>query len=82
MPHHFRLFRAAEVEAIRGGNGACAAGGHVAGGFRNGMHGANARIELAPTTVAVSGEGERALHDAGLGVLDAHYCGIARAGAR
>src|SRR5438309_3437824 len=82
LPHHFGLFGAAEIETIRGGDGARAAGGHVAGGFRNGMHGANARIELAPTTVAVSGEREGALHRSRLRILDPHHSRVARAGAR
>src|SRR5205823_2201393 len=42
LPHHFRLLRAAEVEAVRGGNGARAACGYVARGFRDGVHRADA----------------------------------------
>src|SRR5260370_24135032 len=38
LPHHFRLFRAAEIEAIRGSDGACATAGHVAGRLRDGVH--------------------------------------------
>src|SRR6266849_2355779 len=81
LPHHFGLFGAAEVEAIRGGDGARAAGGHVAGGFGDGMHRADARIQLAPAAVAVGGEREAAFYGAGLRILDAHDGGIARAGA-
>src|SRR5712692_2995059 len=42
LPHHFGLFGAAKIEAIRGGDGARAAGGHVAGRFGGGMHRADA----------------------------------------
>src|SRR5260221_7834861 len=80
LPHHFGLFGAAEVEAIRGRDGPRAAGGYVAGGFCDGVHGADARIELAPAAVAVGGERESALNGAGLRILDAHHSGIARAG--
>src|SRR5260370_30330397 len=82
LPHHFGLFGAAEVQAIRGGNGPRAARGHVAGRFRDGVHGANAGIQLAPTAIAVGGERQGALHDSRLRVLDAHNSGIARAGPR
>src|SRR5437879_2475370 len=81
LPHHFGFLGAAEIEAVRGGDGTRAARGHVAGGFGDGVHGANARIQLAPAAVAVRGEREGALHGAGLRILDAHDGGIARAGA-
>src|SRR6267143_4919640 len=61
LPHDFGLFRAAEIEAIRGGDGASAAAGHVARGLRDGVHGSHARIQLAPAAVAIGGERERAL---------------------
>src|SRR6266478_2963741 len=80
LPHHLGLFGAAEVEAIRGGDGTRAARGHVAGGFCDGVHGADAGIQLTPAAVAIGGEGEGALHDARLGILDAYHSGIARAG--
>src|SRR5229473_1009387 len=82
LPHHFGFFRAAEIEAIRGGDGPRAARGHVAGRFRDGVHGANAGIELAPAAVAVGGERERALDDSCLRILDAHDSCVARAGPR
>src|SRR6266853_960480 len=81
LPHHFGLFGAAEVEAIRGGDGTRPAGGHVAGGFGNGVHRADAGIQLAPAAIAVGGKREGALHGASLRILDAHDGGIARAGA-
>jgi len=37
-----------KVEAIRGGDGTRAARGHVAGGFGDGVHRADAGIQLAP----------------------------------
>src|SRR6267143_995976 len=80
LPHHFGFFGAAEIEAIRGGDGPRAAAGYVAGRFRDGVHGANARIQLAPAAVAVRGERERALDDSCLRILDAHHCGVARSG--
>jgi len=58
LPHHFGFFGAAEIEAIRGGDGPRAARGDVAGRFRNGVHGSHARIQLAPAAVAVGGERE------------------------
>src|SRR5438552_5731746 len=82
LPHHFRLFRAAEVEAIRGGDGARPAASHVARSFGDSVHCAHARIQLAPAAVAVGGKCEGALHRSRLGILDAYDCGIARAGAR
>src|SRR5882762_1964537 len=78
LPHHFGFFGAAEIEAIRGGDGPRAACGDVAGRFRNGVHGSHARIQLAPAAVAVGGEREGALHDTRLWILDAHDGGIAR----
>src|SRR6266478_3969868 len=80
LPHHFGLFGAAEVEAIRGGDGTRTARGHVAGRFGDGVHRADAGIQLAPAAIAVRGEREGALHGAGLWILDAHDSGIARAG--
>ncbi len=44
LPHHFGFFGAAEVEAIRGGDGAGTAASHVAGRFGDGVHRADARI--------------------------------------
>src|SRR6267154_453400 len=82
LPHHFGLFGTPKIEAIRGGDGTRAARGHIAGGFRDGVHGANARMELAPAAVAVGRERQGALHGTGLGILDAHDRGIARAGGR
>src|SRR6267378_2550063 len=69
LPHHFGFFGAAEIKAIRGGDGPCAARGHVAGRFRDGVHGSHARIQLAPAAVAVRGERERALDDSCLRIL-------------
>src|SRR6202035_2058254 len=44
LPHHFGFFRAAEVEAIRRGDRACAAARDVARGFRYRVHCAQTRI--------------------------------------
>src|SRR6266704_596852 len=79
LPHYFGLFRAAEVEAIRGGDGPRAGACNVAGGFGDCVHGADARIQLTPAAIAVGGERERALHYARLRILDAHHGGIASA---
>src|SRR6266705_6972075 len=79
LPHQFGLFRAAEVEAIRGRDGPRAAASHVARRFRDGVHRAHARIQLAPAAVAVGRERQRALYDARLRILDAHDRRIARA---
>src|SRR5216683_3455927 len=49
LPHDFGFFGATEIEAIRCGDGARAASGYVAGGFRNSVHRTEAWIELAPT---------------------------------
>src|SRR5258708_10297151 len=81
LPHHFGFLRAAEIEAVRGGDRSRSARGHVAGGFGDRVHGAHARIQLAPTTLAIGREGEGALYGAGLRILDACHAGIARAGA-
>src|SRR5258708_31008821 len=59
LPHHFGLFGAAEVEAIRGGDGTRPAGGHVAGGFGNGVHRADAGIQLSPAAISVGGNRQR-----------------------
>src|SRR5258708_8492796 len=59
LPHHFGLFGAAEIEAIRGGDGARAAASHVAGGFRDGVHRAKARIQLPPPPVTLAGKPAR-----------------------
>src|SRR5258708_36655846 len=56
LPHHFGLFRAAEVEAVRGGDGACPARGHVTSRFRNSMHRAHARTQLPPAALAAGGK--------------------------
>src|SRR5437763_15445065 len=77
LPHHFRLLRAAEVEAVGGGNGARAACGYVARGCRDGVHRADAWIELAPAAIAVGRERESALDLIGFGILDAHDRSIA-----
>src|SRR5258708_36087268 len=60
LPHHFGLFGAAEVEAIRSGDRTRAARGHVAGGFGDGVHRADAGSQLAPAAVAVGGKREGA----------------------
>ena len=80
LPHHLGLFRAAEIEAIRGGDRPRAAAGHIARGFGDRVHGANARIQLAPATIAVGGERQRAFCESCLRILDAHHCGITRSG--
>src|SRR5216683_3319863 len=72
LPHHLGLFGAAEIEAIRGGDGPRSAAGHVAGRFCDVMHGSYARIQLAPAAVAVSGQREGALYDSRPWILDAH----------
>src|SRR6266849_6491250 len=48
LPHYFWLLGAAKIEAIRGGDGTRTAAGHVAGRFRDRVHGADARIQLTP----------------------------------
>src|SRR5690349_15874716 len=53
LPHHFRLLRATEIEAICGCDGTRAAGSDIASGFGDGVHRAEARTELAPSAVAV-----------------------------
>src|SRR6266516_861095 len=72
LPHQFGLFRAAEIEAVRGRDGPRAAASHVARRFRDGVHRAHTRIQLAPAAVAVGRERQRALYDARLRILDAH----------
>src|SRR5260370_34822973 len=57
LPHHFGLFGAAEGEAIRGGDGTRTARGHVAGRFGDGVHRADAGIQL--DTAAGAGGGRR-----------------------
>src|SRR6266571_2278059 len=79
LPHQFGLFRAAEIEAVRGRDGPRAAASHVARRFRDGVHRAHTRIQLAPAAVAVGRERQRALYDARLRILDAHDRRIARA---
>src|SRR5260370_2824938 len=56
LPHHFGLFGAAEVEAIRGGDGTRTARGPVAGRFGEGLDSADAGLHLAPAAVAVGGK--------------------------
>src|SRR2546430_13590628 len=46
LPHHFGFFGAAEIEAIRGGDGPRAACGDVAGRFRNGVRSEEHTSEL------------------------------------
>ena len=75
LPHDFGLFGIAEIEAIGGGPGARADGGHVARRFGDGVHGADARIERAPAAVAVGGKREGAAR-----ALEAHDGGIGGAG--
>src|SRR5256884_3190785 len=84
LPHDFGLFRAAEVEAVRGGERTRAARGNVARGFRDGMHRAEVWIELAPAAVAIGRERESTLDLIGFRIFDAHHGGItgARPGKR
>src|SRR5258708_36170049 len=78
LPHHFGLFGAAKIEAIRGGDGPRAATSHVAGRFGDRVHCANARIQMAPAAIAVGGERKPALHASIPRNLDAPDCRIAR----
>src|SRR4029077_3532144 len=75
LPHDFGFFGIAKIEAIRGGPRTSARGGHIAGGFGNGMHGAGARIERAPTAFAVGGKREGTA-----GALETNDRGIGGAG--
>ena len=61
LPHDVRLFGIAEVQAVGGADRSGAGAGHVARGFRHGMHGAQARIEIAPASVAIERHGQAAL---------------------
>src|SRR5260370_24650912 len=54
LPHHFGFLGATEIEAIRRGDGARAASVYVAGGFRNSVHRAQARLEVTPPAVALN----------------------------
>ncbi len=47
LGHDLGLLRIAEVEAVGGGHGGCAGGGHFARGFGHGVHGAELGIEIA-----------------------------------
>src|SRR5207302_3571166 len=73
LPHHFGLFRAAEIEAIRCGDGARTAASHVAGGFGDRVHCAYAGIQLAPAAIAISRKSECPLHYACLRIFDTHH---------
>src|SRR3989442_2861023 len=53
LPHHFGLFRASKIQAIRSGNRPSPARSDVARGFGDGVHRAQARIQLTPPAVAV-----------------------------
>src|SRR5260370_16168629 len=78
LPHHFGLFGAAKIEAIRGGDGPRAATSHVAGRYRDRGHCANARIQIAPAAHSLGGERKPALHGSWLRLLGAHDCRVAR----
>ena len=82
LPHHFGLFGAAEIQAIRGGDGPRAAASHIAGRFGHRVHGSHAGIQLTPAAVAVGREGQRALHGSRFRIFDTHHCRVARAGTR
>src|ERR1700676_2701568 len=79
LPHHFSLFRTAEIEAIGRSDGPRAGCSDVARSFRDRVHRANARIELAPAAVAVGGKRQRAFYDVRLWIFDAHDRSIAGA---
>src|SRR5581483_1858878 len=51
LPHDVRLFRVPKVQTIGGGDGGSARAGHVARRFSDGVHGAQAWIEIAPAPV-------------------------------
>ena len=52
LPHHFGLFRIAEIEAVSGGHRPRAATGYIARGFGHGMHRSKPGRELAPAAVS------------------------------
>src|SRR5258708_35470444 len=80
LPHHFRFFRAAEVEAVGRRHGTRATRCDIASRFRDGVHRSYARIQLAPAAVSVSRKRQGALDDAGIRIFYADDGGIARAG--
>ena len=61
LRHNFGLLRIAEVEAVGGGDGRCAGTRNFARSFRDGMHGAEFGIEIAPAAVTVERHREAAL---------------------
>src|SRR5580765_7248905 len=72
LPHDFGFFGATEIQTVCCGDRASTAGSDVAGGLGYGVHGAEFRIELAPTAIAVGRE-RQCLHDTVfLGFLDAN----------
>src|SRR5580700_10240021 len=73
LPHDVRLLRIAEVEAVGGADWSPARASYFAGSFGNGMHGAQARIEIAPAAIAIKRHSQPAL-----GALNADDTSIAR----
>src|ERR1700747_1884160 len=75
LPHDVRLLGIAEVQAISRAHGNCACASHIPRCFRNGVHSAQPRIEIAPAAVAIEGHGQ-----ATLGAFDSDDAGITCAG--
>ena len=75
LPHDVRLLRVAEVEAVGCADRRSSRASHVARGFGDGVHRTQARIEIAPASVAIERHGEAALRS-----FDTDHPGIARAG--
>ena len=69
LPHDVGLFGIAEVEAVGRGNRSRAGTCDFAGGLGDGVHRAQARIEIAPASIAVERHGKAALRGLGSGFL-------------
>src|SRR5580704_5911341 len=58
LPHDVRLFGIAEVEAVGRGQRSCSRTGDLARCLGNGVHRTEARIEIAPASIAVESHGQ------------------------
>ncbi len=65
LPHDVRLFGIAEIQAVRRADRNRAGTSHIARSFCHRVHGAQARIEVTPASVAVERHGQAALRTAG-----------------
>ncbi len=73
LPHDFWFFGTAEIQTIGSGDRLRAGTRHIARGFGDRVHRAEAWIQMAPAAIAVGREREGALRS-----FDAHDRGITR----